>query len=99
MKNIFRFAAAFVLTALLSAGLSATAFGTQDTNGHLNLTEGTIGDGISMRGESLTGRLPDEVKPEIYKPMETLMDSEVRMKSDKNPEHVWGTTIPSLGVH
>ena len=98
MKNIFRFAAAFVLTALLSAGLSATAFGTQDTNGRLNLTEGTIGDGVSMRGESLTGRLPNEVKPEIYKPMETLMDSEVRMKSDKNPEHVWGTTIPSLGI-
>ncbi len=99
MKNIFRFAAAIIFSALLCASFSSSAFGTYNTEERLNLTEGTIANGVSLRGVSLTGTVPEKIKKEIYKPMETLMDCEVRMVSDKNHDHIWGTTVPNLGIH
>ena len=104
MKNIMKFAAVILLTVLVSAGLSMTAYGTEEGNGaslisgRLNLREGTIADGLSIRGEALTGQQPDAAKEAVYAPIEKLMGSEVHMKSDKNPDHLWGTTVVSLGV-
>ena len=104
MKNIMKFAAVILLTVLVSAGLSMTAYGTEEGNGaslisgRLNLREGTIADGLSIRGEALTGQQPDAAKEAVYAPIEKLMGSEVHMKSDKNPDHLWGTPIVNLGV-
>ncbi|MBR6977870.1 MAG: VanW family protein, partial [Lachnospiraceae bacterium] len=98
MKKLFRFAAALIFTALLFAGFSSPVFGTGSAAERLNLQEGTIGNGVSLRGVSLTDALPEEARAEIYTPMEALMDCEVRIVSDKNSSHVWGTTVPELGI-